>query len=108
MYRKPLYSEGMAEWHFWLSFLGFILFSTALWIGGFMQGIEWTDPTIPFIKTVTDVEPFWHARAVGGMMMLTGMVLFAFNMYKTATVPAPALTDGQVAVASGSEAKVTA
>ena len=108
IYRKPLYSEGMAEWHFWLSFLGFILFSTALWIGGFMQGIEWTDPSIPFIQTVRDVEPYWHARAMGGMLMLTGMYLFAFNMYKTATGPAPKATEGQLSVADGSEAVATA
>jgi len=98
----------MAEWHFWLSFLGFILFSTALWIGGFMQGIEWTDPSISFIQTVRDVEPYWHARAIGGMMMLTGMFLFAFNLYKTATVPAAASTEGQISVAGGSEATATA
>ncbi len=88
MYRKRLYSEGMADWHFWLSFLGFILFSTALWIGGFNQGMEWNNPNIPFINTVNDMKPFWHVRAGGAAMMVTGLFLFVFNMYKTATGPA--------------------
>jgi cytochrome c oxidase cbb3-type subunit 1 len=88
-FKKPLYSEGMAEWHFWLSFLGFILFATALWVGGQMQGLMWSDPNIPFIDSVHAMKPFWHARAGGGAMMLIGMYLMAFNIYKTATVPLP-------------------
>jgi cytochrome c oxidase cbb3-type subunit 1 len=98
-YKKPLYSEGMADWHFWLSFIGFILFSTALWIGGYYQGLLWNDPSIPFIKTVDAVKPFWHARAGGGFLMLTGMILFAFNLIRTALGPAPAEnTDGGTSV----------
>ncbi|MBV9850612.1 MAG: cbb3-type cytochrome c oxidase subunit I, partial [Armatimonadetes bacterium] len=88
-YKRPLYSEGMADWHFWLSFVGFLLFSTALWIGGFNQGMLWNDPTIPFVNTVDAMKPFWHIRAGGGVMMLIGMFLFAFNMYKTATSRLP-------------------
>ena len=89
VYKKPLYSEGMAEWHFWLSFIGFIMFSVSLWVGGFMQGLQWQNPNIPFIDTVVFMKPFWHVRAAGGVLMLIGMFLFAFNIYKTATVPAP-------------------
>jgi cytochrome c oxidase cbb3-type subunit 1 len=108
VYKRALYSEGIAEWHFWLSFIGFILFSVALWVGGFMQGMQWNDPNIPFIQTVVFMKPFWHVRAIGGAMMLAGMFLFAFNLYKTATAPLPiepaegerVLTDGtNVAVA---------
>lgn len=87
IYKKPLYSEGIADWQFWLSFVGFILFSTSLWIGGYYQGLLWNDPSIPFIKTVDAMKPFWHVRAGGGLLMLTGMVLFAFNLIKTATGP---------------------
>jgi len=89
-YKRPLYSEGMADWHFWLSFIGFLLFSTALWIGGFNQGIQWNDPAhYTFIQTVEDMKPFWHVRAGGGALMLIGMFLFTFNMYKTATSRLP-------------------
>ncbi len=94
MYKRPLYSEGMADWHFWLSFLGFILFSTALWIGGFNQGMEWNNPSLPFITTVDHMKPFWHVRAGGAALMVTGLFLFAFNLYKTATGPAVDTMDG--------------
>jgi len=102
IYKKPLYSEGMADWHFWLSFVGFILFSTALWVGGYYQGLLWNDPSIPFISTVNAVKPFWHVRAAGGTMMLIGMFLLAWNLYKTATVPGPPATEGQIETAEGS------
>jgi cytochrome c oxidase cbb3-type subunit 1 len=87
VFKRPLYSEGMADWHFWLSFVGFLLFSASLWVGGFVQGMLWSDPTIPFPHTVELMKPYWHIRAIGGVWMLAGMLLFAFNMYKTATVP---------------------
>lgn len=106
VYKKPLYSEGMAEWHFWLSFIGFIFFSVALWIGGVYQGFEWNDPNITFVKTINDIMPFWHIRAGGGALMLTGMFLFAFNLYKTATVPAPTATDDEIRSAEGRDVAV--
>ena len=100
-YKKPLYSEGMADWHFWLSFIGFIFFSTALWIGGYYQGMLWNNPQIPFIETVNAVKPFWHVRALGGLMMLTGMILFAFNLLKTATAPVAPASEDALRVAEG-------
>lgn len=100
-YKKPLYSEGMAEWHFWLSFIGFIFFSVALWVGGFYQGWEWSNPNITFVQTIHDIMPFWHIRALGGLMMLVGMFIFTFNLYKTATVPVPPATDEEIRNAEG-------
>ncbi len=108
VYKKPLYSEGMAEWHFWLSFIGFILFSVSLWVGGFMQGVQWNDPNIPFIDTVSFMKPFWHVRAAGGVMMLLGMILLTFNIYKTATVPAPKEPQSLTPASDGRGATATA
>ena len=56
----------------------------------------WNDPNLPFIRTVDAVKPFWHIRAAGGAMMLTGMFLLIFNLYKTATVPGPPATNAQI------------
>lgn len=108
VYKKPLYSEAMADWQFWLSFFGFALFSTALWVGGFNQGMLWNNPTLPFIETVNAMKPFWHVRAAGASLMLIGMFLFAYNLYKTATVPAPPATTDDIRVAEGREFAVAA
>ena len=90
MWRRPLYSEGIAEWSFWLSLVGVIIYVISMTISGFYQGILWENPSMPFIDTVQAMVPFWHARMGGGLMMVIGMVLMAFNIYKTATSPAPA------------------
>ena len=94
IWRRPLYSEAIAEWSFWFSLLGIMIYVIAMTIGGSYQGLLWTDPNVPFIETVRAMTPFWHARAGGGGMMLIGMILMAFNVYKTATaVPVADETD---------------
>jgi cbb3-type cytochrome oxidase subunit 1 len=45
--------------------------------------------------------PFWHIRAGGASMMLTGMFLFAFNIYKTASAPVAAATEEQIRISEG-------
>jgi cbb3-type cytochrome oxidase subunit 1 len=89
MWRRPLYSEGIAEWSFWLSMIGVIIYVISMTVSGFYQGILWQNPNMPFIETVDAMVPFWHARMMGGLMMVIGMILMAYNIYKTATSPAP-------------------
>jgi cbb3-type cytochrome c oxidase subunit I len=86
MWKRPLYSESIAEWSFWLSFLGITIYGIAMSISGIVQGEMWQNPHIPFIETVRVLTPFWHARAGGGALMVAGMFLIAYNTYKTATV----------------------
>jgi cytochrome c oxidase cbb3-type subunit 1 len=97
MYKRPLYSEAIAEWSFWMSFIGIFIYVLSMSIAGYYQGLLWANPTIPFLQTVTAMVPFWHARAGGGALMVIGMVLVAFNIYKTATVK----STEQVAEGSG-------
>ncbi len=89
--KKPLYSEGLANTSFWLMFTGGLLFFVALWIGGFIQGLQWNDTSIPFIDTVRFMVPFWWTRLVGGLLIYTGAILFLYNLVRTFTyeVPAP-------------------
>ena len=85
IWRRPLYSESIAEWSFWLSLIGIMIYVISMTISGPYQGALWSDPNITFIDSVRAMTPFWHARAGGGILMLSGMVLMAFNVYKTAT-----------------------
>ncbi len=87
IYKRPLYSEAMAEWSFWLSFIGITVYVVSMSISGYYQGLLWANPNIPFLETVKAMEPFWQARAGGGELMVLGMILVAYNIYKTATVP---------------------
>lgn len=81
--KRPLYSEKLAEWHFWLSFVGFLGFAISLWIGGFVQGLQWMDYTISFLDTVKAMYPYYMFRMFSGILMVAAQVIFAFNIFKT-------------------------
>ncbi len=93
IYKTTLFSAKLAEWHFWLSFVGFLGFSTSLWIGGFLQGLQWMDHTIAFIDTVKAMSPYYVVRLLSAVLMVAGQLLFALNIFKTARIQAgePAL-----------------
>lgn len=95
--KKPLWSKSLADWHFALNFLGSIPFLLALWIGGFLQGMQWATwadgntyevfhnnlTILPFIQTIADVRFWWILRGIGGLIILFGNILFIVNIYNT-------------------------
>ncbi len=78
-----IFSNKMAEWHFWLSFIGFIGFSVSLWTGGFLQGLQWMNHTVAFLDTVKALSPYYVVRMFSSILMVTGQFIFAFNIFKT-------------------------
>jgi cytochrome c oxidase cbb3-type subunit 1 len=84
-----MYSTRLINVHFWLATLGTVLYIAALWISGVMQGLMWratnADGTLTysFVESVKASYPFWTIRVVGGLLFLTGMLIMAFNMFKT-------------------------
>ncbi len=87
--KRPIFSDRLAEWHFWLSFVGFLGFSISLWVGGFLQGLQWMDHTIAFLDTVRAMKPYYVVRLFSGILMFTGQIVFAYNIYKTARAESP-------------------
>jgi len=91
--RKGLYSLRLVSWHFWISSLGIVLYITAMWVAGILQGLMWRAYTsfgflqYSFVETVEAMHPFYLIRALGGAMFLVGALLMAFNIWKTITVP---------------------
>lgn len=79
---KAIWSKKLQEAHFWLSTVGFLIFSFSLWSAGVIQGFAWIEG-IPFLETVLMVEPYIIARAIGGSMMFLGQIFFSYNIYKT-------------------------
>lgn len=97
MTKKPLWSDKLADWHFALNLWGSLPFLFALWVGGFLQGLmwaNWADGTsyaefhnnltqLSFVDTIVYMHDWWVLRAVGGVVILIGNVLFAINMFNT-------------------------
>lgn len=83
MLKRPMFSDRLAEWHFWLSFIGFLGFAISLWIGGFIQGLQWMDYTISFLDTVKAMFPYYLVRMFSAFLMVGAQLIFAINVYKT-------------------------
>ena len=89
--RASMWSQKLIAWHFWLATLGIVLYITAMWVSGIMQGLMWRAYDelgflqYSFIETVAAMHPYYVIRTTGGLLYLTGAILMAWNMYKTIT-----------------------
>jgi len=87
--RKGLYSMKLVEWHFWISTLGILLYITAMWVSGILQGLMWRAYDqlgfleYSFVETVEAMHPFYIIRAIGGLMFLAGALIMAWNIWRT-------------------------
>jgi cytochrome c oxidase cbb3-type subunit 1 len=60
-----------------------------MWIAGVMQGLMWraVNPdgtlTYTFVEGVRATYPYYIVRFLGGGLYLTGMLIMAFNTFKT-------------------------
>jgi cytochrome c oxidase cbb3-type subunit 1 len=87
---QRLYSLKLVEWHFWVATLGIVLYITAMWVSGIMQGLMWRSYDhlgflqFSFIETVQAMHPFYVIRALGGIMFLSGALIMAYNLWRTA------------------------
>jgi cytochrome c oxidase cbb3-type subunit I len=84
MLKRPMFSDKLAEWHFWLSFVGFLGFAISLWIGGFVQGLQWMDYRISFLDTVKAMFPYYLVRMFSAVLMVAAQLMFAYNVLQTA------------------------
>jgi cytochrome c oxidase cbb3-type subunit I/II len=89
MFNTRLYSNKLANMHFWIGTLGILLYAVPMYWAGFMQSSMWKDFTPEgqlkwqFLDTVTKMIPFYAARAVGGTLYLTGVIIMTYNLIKT-------------------------
>jgi cytochrome c oxidase cbb3-type subunit I len=87
--KKELYSMKLVSTHFWLASVGIVLYITAMWISGIMQGLMWRSYDdmgflqYSFIETVVAMHPLYLTRAIGGLFFLSGACVMAYNFYKT-------------------------
>ena len=92
VWNRPLHSVSLATTHFWLASTGIVLYIVAMWTAGVTQGLMWRalDPggllQYPnFVDTVITLSPFYWIRFLGGTMYLVGIIVCAWNVYRTAT-----------------------
>jgi cytochrome c oxidase cbb3-type subunit I/II len=88
--KTKLFSEKLANFHFWIGTLGIVLYTLPMYVAGFTQASMWKqfnpDGTLVygnFLETVTQLMPMYWMRAIGGTLYFVGMLVLVYNVYKT-------------------------
>lgn len=104
LFGREIHSVKLIEIHFWVSTVGIVLYIASMWVSGIMQGLMWRavndDGTLTynFVETVQAMHPFYIIRFLGGVLFWAGILIMAYNLWKTiagakpveAPIPLPA------------------
>jgi cytochrome c oxidase cbb3-type subunit I/II len=91
LYKTPLWSTKLANYHFWIALLGMIFYIIPIYVAGITEGLMWKQfnkdgflqyPN--FLETIVQVVPMFRLRAIGGSLYILGTLLMAYNLYRTA------------------------
>jgi cytochrome c oxidase cbb3-type subunit 1 len=86
---KQMYSTKLIDTHFWIHTIGVVLYTVSMWISGIGQGLMSratnADGTLQyaFVEIVKFTYPYYLVRLLGGLLVLTGMLIMLYNMIKT-------------------------
>ena len=87
--KREMYSMKLVSTHLWLASVGIILYVSALWVAGIMQGLMWRNYDelgflkYSYVESVIAVHPYYVIRAVGGFFFLLGAVVMCYNSIRT-------------------------
>jgi len=94
--RGKLYSEQLANTHFWLGMVGILLYVASMWASGITQGLMLnalnSDGVLAypnFMDAQSVARLMMYMRAAGGGLYLVGFLLMAFNIFKTVSGAKP-------------------
>jgi cytochrome c oxidase cbb3-type subunit I len=73
-------SATLIRTHFWATAIGITFYWVELSIGGWIQGTEMNNASIPFIDVVQHTIPYLFLRSVSGIVITIGHVAFAINV----------------------------
>jgi cytochrome c oxidase cbb3-type subunit 1 len=86
---KAMYSTRLIDTHFWVHTIGVVFYIAAMWVAGINQGLMWratnADGTLTysFVESVVATYPYYLIRFFGGVLVLSGMLIMAWNVWKT-------------------------
>jgi cytochrome c oxidase cbb3-type subunit I/II len=90
MFKTTLYSDRLANLHFWLGTIGIVVYALPMYFAGIAQGLmlqEFTPDGIlrypNFLETVLQVVPMYVIRSVGGTLFLVSVIIGMYNLLKT-------------------------
>ncbi|MBX7225707.1 MAG: cytochrome-c oxidase, cbb3-type subunit I [Chitinophagales bacterium] len=93
LYNRPLYSNKLANFHFWIGTLGILFYAIPMYFSGFTQSLMWNQFTEEgmlkypnFLETVLQIKNMYALRALGGVFYLSGVIVMTYNLAKTAAL----------------------
>lgn len=98
-----MYSVPLINVHFWLATIGTVFYIVSMWVNGIMQGLMWRaindDGTLTytFVESVEASYNGYIVRAIGGAIFLLGMLIMAYNVWKTMNAPQPEAVESRAA-----------
>jgi cytochrome c oxidase cbb3-type subunit 1 len=89
-----MWSTRLIDVHFWTTTIGIVLYVAAMWVAGITQGLMWratnADGTLTytFVEALNSTYPYYIVRLMGGLLVLGGMFIMAYNVRKTIAMAA--------------------
>ncbi|MFA9390457.1 MAG: cytochrome-c oxidase, cbb3-type subunit I [Prolixibacteraceae bacterium] len=90
LFKTKLYSEKLANAHFWIGTLGILFYAIPMYWAGVTQSLMWKEFTEDgflkypnFLETVTQIRPMYYIRSFGGLLYLIGALIMSWNLFKT-------------------------
>ncbi|MDR3695965.1 cytochrome-c oxidase, cbb3-type subunit I [Mucilaginibacter sp.] len=90
IYKTELFSKKLASIHFWIGTLGILFYVIPIYWAGFTQSLmlkEFTPEGLlkypNFLETTLRILPMYVMRSIGGTLYLSGVILMAYNLFKT-------------------------
>jgi len=86
---ERMYSIKLIDLHFWIATIGVVVYITSMWIAGVQQGLMWRATngdgtlTYTFIESLAQTYPFYVSRLFGGLLVLSGSLIMAYNCWRT-------------------------
>ncbi|WP_027910390.1 cytochrome-c oxidase, cbb3-type subunit I [Pseudomonas sp. URMO17WK12:I4] len=102
--REQMHSLAAIHLHFWLATIGTVLYIVAMWVNGITQGLMWRavqeDGTLTysFIESVAASHWGYVVRMIGGAIFFSGMLLMAWNTWRTIRSAQPADYDASARI----------
>ena len=87
--KQAMYSTRLISVHLWVASIGIVLYISALWVAGIMQGLMWRAYNstgfleYSFSEVVQAMHPYYFIRVLGGVFYLTGALIMVYNVWKT-------------------------
>ena len=90
IFATKLYSNKLANLHFWIGTLAILFWSVPMYWAGWTEASMWKqftpagDLVYPnFLEIVTQIMPMYWMRLFGGSLYFIGMLILVYNIYKT-------------------------